>query len=91
MYSLRFESAFVKRYGKLSSGERKAVDSKLRLLSGDPWHPSLRVKKIKATNDVFECSVNIDIRIAFIFDGDTIIILLDVGHHDKLLNRQTRK
>lgn len=67
------------------------MDSKLRLLAGNPWHPSLRVKKIKATDEVFECSVNMDIRIAFIFDGDTIIVLLDIGHHDDLLDRQSRK
>ncbi|WP_283169966.1 hypothetical protein [Curtanaerobium respiraculi] len=49
------------------------------------------MKKIKATDEVFECSVNMDTRIAFIFDGDTIIVLLDIGHHDDLLDRQSRK
>lgn len=89
MYSLAFEKTFTKRYAKLSKSERNAVDNKLRMLAADPWHPSLRTKKIQSTEE-FECSVNMDIRIAFVFDGDTIIVLLDVDHHDKLLHRRVR-
>ncbi len=36
MYKLSFGKTFVKRYGKLSKRERRAVDSKLRLLAGNP-------------------------------------------------------
>lgn len=89
MYQLSFNSWFVKRYSKLSNQERKLVDDKLRILSENPWHPSLRVKKIQSTEE-YECSVNMDVRIAFIFDGETIIVLLDVDHHDKLIKRRTR-
>lgn len=89
MYSLVFEKNFTKHYAKLSKSERAAVDNKLRMLAADPWHPSLRTKKIQSTEE-FECSVNMDIRIAFVFDGDTIVVLLDIDHHDKLLRRRVR-
>lgn len=57
------------------------------MLAADPWHPSLRTKKIQSTEE-FECSVNMDIRIAFVFDGDTIVVLLDIDHHDKASSPQ---
>ncbi|MDD7686943.1 MAG: hypothetical protein PT944_03375 [Actinomycetaceae bacterium] len=65
------------------------MDSKLKILVDNPWHPSLRVKKIRSTEE-FECSVNMDIRIAFFFEGSNIVVLLDVDHHDRLLRRRTR-
>ena len=47
-------------------------------------HPSLRTKRIQGTTDLFECSVNMDIRIIWYYEGDKMIILVDVGHHDIL-------
>lgn len=47
-------------------------------------HPSLRTKRIQGTTDLFECSVNMDIRIIWYYEGSKMIILLDVGHHDIL-------
>ncbi|MEW6879434.1 hypothetical protein K5713_01090 [Trueperella pyogenes] len=88
-YQLVLERRFVKNYKKLSKIERKLVDTKLRILADNPWHPSLRTKKIRST-DEFECSVNMDIRIAFFFEDNAIVILLDIGHHDILLGRRTR-
>lgn len=89
-YSLRLSDQFRKSYAKLSKIEQNAVDAKIGILASDPWYPSLRVKKIKGTSDVFECSVNMDIRIAFVFEGGNIILLLNIGHHDKLLKSQGR-
>ena len=89
-YSLQPTKQFVKRYGKLTAEERGQVDDKLRILARDPWHPSLRTKRIQGTGE-FEVSVNMDIRMAITFEGDRIIIVLDVGHHDKLLNRRSRR
>jgi len=47
-------------------------------------HPSLRVKKIQGTKNLFECSVNMDICIIWYYENDEIIILVDVGHHNIL-------
>lgn len=45
-------------------------------------HPSLRTKRIQGIDRLFECSVNMDIRIIWHYEGNLIIVLLDVGHHD---------
>ena len=89
-YSLQPTKQFVKRYGKLTVEERGQVDNKLRILAGNPWHPSLHTKRIQGT-DEFEVSVNMGIRMAITFEGDKIIIMLDVGHHDNPLNRRPRR
>lgn len=78
---------FVKSLKKLTHVEQKQVASKLKLLQANPYHPSLRTKKIKGFKDLFECSVNMDIRILWKYEGAEIIIALDIGHHsivDKL-------
>lgn len=33
---------------------------------------------------MFEFSVNMDIRVIWEYDGETLILLLDIGHHDIL-------
>lgn len=89
-YRLQLEKNFVKHYKKLTTVERGMVDDKLRTLSRDPWHPSLRTKRIQGTGE-FEVSVNMDIRMAITFEGDKLIIMLDDDHHDRLLNRRFRR
>ena len=84
MYKLEPSKAFVKSLKKLSKNEQKAVAVKLNLLSENPFHPSLRTKKVQRLKDVFECSVNMSIRILWMYRGDTIILLIDIGHHDIL-------
>ncbi|MCM1125331.1 MAG: hypothetical protein NC429_02560 [Lachnospiraceae bacterium] len=41
-------------------------------------------KRIQGTKDLFECSVNMDIRIIWYYEDDKLIILVDVGRHDIL-------
>jgi mRNA-degrading endonuclease YafQ of YafQ-DinJ toxin-antitoxin module len=47
-------------------------------------HPSLRTKKINGHKDLFESSINMDIRIIWYYENQTIIVLIDIGHHDIL-------
>jgi len=61
------------------------VLNKLKLLINDPFYPSLRTKKVQGTDGIFEMSVNMDIRILWKYEGDIIILLIDVGHHKKML------
>ena len=84
MYNFEPTKAFAKNLKKLSKNEQKAVVCKLQLLSQNPFHPSLRTKKIQSLEDVFECSVNMDIRILWTYKDGKIILLLDIGHHDIL-------
>ena len=83
-YEFVFTDKFKKHFGKLNNAEKKQLKSKLQLLAENPMHPSLRTKRIQGTKDLFEYSVNMDIRIIWFYEASVLIILLDVGHHDIL-------
>jgi mRNA interferase RelE/StbE len=50
-YKLQLEKNFIKHYQKLSTDEQSMVDTKLRVLANNPWHPSLRTKRIQETGE----------------------------------------
>lgn len=79
-----FTPRFKKHFANLSPETKKQLKRKLELLAENPYHPSLRTKRIQGTDDLFECSVNMDVRIIWYYEGSQMIILLDVGHHDIL-------
>ena len=83
-FQFTFTNRFEKHFKTLSAHEKKQLRNKLELLAQNPMHPSLRTKRIQGTPDLFECSVNMDIRIIWYYEGSTMIILVDVGHHDIL-------
>jgi len=85
-YQFTYTERFKKHFKTLSAREKKLLLRKLGLLAANPTHPSLRTKRIQGSDGLFECSVNMDIRIIWYYEGDRIIILVDVGHHD-ILNR----
>jgi len=77
---------FIKELAKLSYVNKKQVTRAIDVLKVDPFYPSLRTKKIiiRGQPDLYESSVNMDIRFLWQFDEGKIIILTDVGHHDVL-------
>jgi mRNA-degrading endonuclease YafQ of YafQ-DinJ toxin-antitoxin module len=82
---------FEKELRKLSAVDQSLVLRKMLMLSDNPFYPSLRTKKLQGKTEVYESSVNMDIRLIWNFDEDEegkqkIIIMLDVGHHD-ILNK----
>ena len=85
-FQFSYSERFQKHYKKLAAQEKKQLVKTLNLLSKNPAHPSLRTKRIKGTDGLFECSVNMDIRIIWYYEGEKMIILVDIGHHD-ILNR----
>ncbi|MCD8048310.1 MAG: type II toxin-antitoxin system mRNA interferase toxin, RelE/StbE family [Clostridia bacterium] len=85
MYKLKYTPTFEKDLKKLSPTEQKAVAQKLRLLVQDPFYPSLRTKKLQGFENVFEMSVNMDIRILWRYENGVIILLIDIGHHKDIL------
>lgn len=85
MYRLKYTKAFERDLKALSSSEKKAVAQKLKLLAENPFYPSLRTKKVQGLPNVFELSVNMDIRILWKYENDMIILLIDVGHHKDIL------
>ena len=84
-YQFTFTDRFQKHFKSLSNREKMQVKNKLALFSENPLHPSLRTKRIQGT-DLFECSVNMDIRIIWYYEGEVLIVLVDIGHHD-ILNK----
>ena len=85
MYRLKYTRQFEKDLKRLSQSEQRAVAAKLRLLVQNPFYPSLRTKKVQGIDDVFEMSVNMDIRILWRYENGMILLLLDVGHHQDIL------
>ncbi len=83
-YKITFTKRFEKHFKDLNANEKKQLKNKLLLLSENPMHPSLRTKRIQGTDCLFECSVNMDVRIIWYYEGDKLIIIVDVGHHDIL-------
>ena len=84
MYKLEYSKVFKKGLKKLSVNEQRSVAEKLKLMVQNPFHPSLRTKKVQRLKDIFECSVNMDIRILWMHKDNRLILLLAIGHHDIL-------
>ena len=85
MYKLKYTKEFEKNLKSLTTQEQKMVARKLKLLVKDPFYPSLRTKKVQGLHNVFELSVNMDIRILWKYENGIIILLIDVGHHKDIL------
>lgn len=80
-YKIKPTKTFEKNLKNLTAKEQKTVAKKLMLMMENPFHPSLLTKKVQGFQNLFECSVNMDIRILWRYDGEDIIITLDIGHH----------
>ena len=85
MYKLKYTKEFEKNLKSLTIQEQKLVSGKLKLFVQNPFHPSLRTKKVQGLDNVFEMSVNMDIRILWKYENGVIILLLDIGHHKNIL------
>jgi len=75
---------FWRAFEKLTVTEQDLVMDKIKLLEDNPFHPSLRSKKLNGSSGHYESSVNMDIRIIWQYEDGRIILLLNIGHHDIL-------
>lgn len=81
---------FIKELQKLVSKgvlSIEQVEKFLRLIEENPRHPSLRIKKIQGTTDIFEASVNMNIRVSFQYIKTDTVYLRNIGEHDMTLKR----
>ena len=53
-YRFTFTPRFQKHFKSLTEQEKKQLMNKLKLLSENPMHPSLRTKRIQGAEDLFE-------------------------------------
>ncbi|HEY44430.1 MAG TPA: hypothetical protein G4O11_10665 [Anaerolineae bacterium] len=77
---------FQKAYQSLAANDQGRVQKAIRIMAGDLRHPSLRVKRIKGTQGIWEARASKSLRITFETEGDALI-LRNVGHHDQTLKK----
>jgi mRNA-degrading endonuclease RelE of RelBE toxin-antitoxin system len=83
-YEILFSSRFKKSFDRLQIKEKNLFYKKLSLFIENHKHPSLRTKKIKGSDILFESSINMSIRVIWTYEGEKMILMLDIGHHDIL-------
>lgn len=74
---------FDRDYERLPDAVRQRVDKQLHLLLSNPRHPSLRLKRIQGTEDLWEVRVTAGYRLTIQIVGDTLV-LRRIGGHDVL-------
>jgi len=77
-------SRFKRAYKSLPEEVKERVKASLRILAVNFKHPSLHVKRIRGTRDIWEARAGLDYRITFQIIRD-YFILRNVGHHDPTL------
>ena len=84
MLQITYTERFQKHFKNLNTNEKKQFKNKLTIFAQNQMHPSLRTKRVQGTKDLFEFSVNMDIRVIWFYEGDALVALIDIGHHDIL-------
>jgi len=84
---IQFSKRFRKEYRKFPPAIQMSFDNKLTYLINDRSHPSLRIKRIQGTKDIWEGSVSMKYRFTFEVQEKTIIFRA-IGTHDILINRE---
>lgn len=88
---LQRSARFTKQFQRLSKDDprllRQVEKTIQYLLRFPPAHPALRMKRIQGTPGIYECSVNMDIRVTFEFLDPETILLRNIDHHDRALQR----
>jgi mRNA interferase RelE/StbE len=74
---------FERLYNRFPKQIQDEAIEKLDLYIRDPSHPSLRVKRMRGTERIWELSVTMQYRVTFEID-DEKIILRRIGTHDIL-------
>lgn len=79
-----FTRPFGKLFRRLPADIRNLTYQKLELFLKDPVHPSLRVKRIKGTDNLWEMSITMNYRLTFEVSKDELF-LRRIGTH-RILN-----
>jgi mRNA interferase RelE/StbE len=80
---------FKRDFQKLPESIKRRAEASLRLLMTNPYHPSLRVKKVKGNilpgyDNIFEGRITRDYRFFFLIETDAYT-LLRCGRHEEYL------
>ena len=77
---------FKKAWKRLNAKDKKLARKAIENLAVNMSYPSLRVKKIKGTGNVWEARASQSLRITFQLDAEKIV-LRNIGHHDEALGQ----
>jgi mRNA-degrading endonuclease YafQ of YafQ-DinJ toxin-antitoxin module len=83
---IKTSAAFDKLFKRLPARVRQQALEKLNLYLNDPQHPSLRAKRVRGTDAIWEMSVTMNYRMTFELPDDSTILLRRIGTHDTLRN-----
>ena len=75
---------FKKAWEQLTKEDKAVARKAIMNMATDIRYPSLRVKKIRGTDNIWEARAGHSLRITFEIGGATII-LRNIGHHDEVL------
>jgi len=82
---------FKKQFRKLIKKDKRLIlkiEKTLHYLAQyPPPAPALRMKAVKGTRGIYECSVNMDIRITFEFTEQNTLFLRNMDYHDEVLDK----
>ena len=78
--------SFKRDYQRLPEKVKRQAEKALHLLVANFSHPSLRAKKIKSRENIWEGRVAKDYRFSFEIRGDTYV-LRRIGKHEEALRR----
>lgn len=81
---IEYSENFKRAVFALNESDKKQLKKKLKLMLINPRHPSLRSKKIQGTVDIFEASINMNIRITWQYTKNGIL-LRNIEEHNKTL------
>jgi len=79
----RTTRSFDRSFDRLPKTVQEQTLAKLALFRRDTAHPSLRVKRIQGTDDLWEMSITMNYRITFAFEVE-VVMLRRIGTHDIL-------
>lgn len=82
--NIYYSELFAEKVMQLPLETRKTLKKKLAMLIENPRHRSLRTKKIKGQDNIFEASITREIRMTWQYTEDGIL-LRNIGEHDKTL------
>ena len=77
---------FKKAWSLLNERDKKSARKAIENLATNVNYPSLRVKKIKGTDKLWEARASHSLRITFEIDAH-IIVLRNIGQHDQTLKQ----
>ena len=80
----QYTDRFQRAYNALQDTDARRVEKAIILLAGDLRYPSLRVKKVQGTEEIWEARASLSLRMTFEIHGD-LIVLRNVGLHDDVL------